>query len=104
MITPFKAQAQYLRKRMEEKLSEGDFINVGTVHTFQGSERQIILFSSVYGSKESCFFIDNRKSLINAAVSRAKDYFFLFGAIDCLKDSQGSANELLKSYISENSL
>jgi superfamily I DNA and/or RNA helicase len=54
----------------------------------------------VYGKQDGCFFIDANKSLMNVAVSRAKDNFFVFGDINCLKDTQNSASGLLKKCVS----
>lgn len=105
IITPFKAQVKCikseLRKHMPTNYSK---ISVGTVHTFQGAERKIIIMSTVYGKQDGCFFIDSNKSLMNVAVSRAKDNFFVFGDINCLKDTETSASGLLKSFIKNNQL
>ena len=70
--------------------------NVGTVHTFQGAERNVIIFSSVYGSEEGCYFINSNKSLMNVAVSRAKDSFLVFGDSGCLEGNPKSAGGMLK--------
>ncbi|MNC83876.1 hypothetical protein D3C75_1380980 [compost metagenome] len=48
---------------------------------------------------DGCYFIDVNKSLMNVAVSRAKDHFFVFGDTRCLKDNQTSASGLLKSVM-----
>ncbi|MNC56444.1 hypothetical protein D3C81_1520150 [compost metagenome] len=79
-------------------------ISVGTVHTFQGAERNIIILSTVYGMNDGSYFIDANNSLMNVAVSRAKDHFFAFGDIRCLKDNQNSASGLIKSFIQSNPL
>lgn len=50
-------------------------IPCGTVHTFQGAESKIVIFSTVYGRQEGWKFIKENDNLINVAVSRAKDYF-----------------------------
>ena len=100
IITPFKAQAKYINLELKKKLPEHyNSISVGTIHTFQGADRRIIILSTVYGKQDGCFFIDANKSLMNVAVSRAKDHFFLFGDIDCLKDVQNSASGLLKKCV-----
>jgi superfamily I DNA and/or RNA helicase len=77
-------------------------ISVGMVHTFQSAERKIIILSTVYGKQDGCFFSDANKSLMNVAVSRAKDNFFVFGDINCLKDTQGSASGLFKKCVISN--
>lgn len=101
IITPFKAQVSCIKSELKKHLptSYSKKISVGTVHTFQGAERKIIILSTVYGREDGCFFIDANKSLMNVAVSRAKDNFFVFGDINCLKDASSSASGLLKKYI-----
>lgn len=37
---------------------------------------------------------------MNVAVSRAKDNFFVFGDINCFKDTKNCASGLLKNFIS----
>lgn len=102
IITPFKAQVQCIKAVLKKQMpTEYTNISVGTVHTFQGAERKIIILSTVYGKHDGCFFIDANKSLMNVAVSRAKDNFFVFGDLNCLKDTKNCASGLLKNFISQ---
>ena len=97
IITPFKGQSYLIQKMIIRQLPEyADTIAVGTVHTFQGAERKVILFSSVYGNKEGCYFINKNESLMNVAVSRAKDSFLVFGDSGCLVGNDHSAGVMLK--------
>lgn len=103
IITPFKAQVECIKSELKKQMpTNHSKISVGTVHTFQGAERKIIILSTVYGKQDGCFFIDANKSLMNVAVSRAKDNFFVFGDINCLKDTQSSASGLLKKCVGDN--
>lgn len=103
IITPFKAQVECIKKELKKQIpAYASQISVGTVHTFQGAERKIIILSTVYGSDDGCFFIDAKRSLMNVAVSRAKDHFLVFGDINCLKDIRNSASGLLKGFINGN--
>ena len=53
---------------------------MGTAHTLQGAERQVVLFSPVYGdNSDKASFVDGTLELMNVAVSRAKDLFIVFG-------------------------
>lgn len=81
VITPFKAQVDKIKVALEEvsKKHKVGKIPCGTVHTFQGAESKIVIFSTVYGRQEGWKFIKENDNLINVAVSRAKDYFFTFG-------------------------
>lgn len=104
IITPFKAQVSEIRKYLKIELGEiAENISVGTVHTFQGAERNVIIFSTVYGSGDAGAFIDNNKNLMNVAVSRAKDAFWVFGDSDFLKKKASkSASRLLYDKIAGN--
>lgn len=101
IITPFRAQANVVKEELK-KVSKDyyQFIDVGTVHTFQGGERKIIIFSTTYSKSDSCYFINNNKNLMNVAVSRAKDAFWVFGSYDCLKNApDSSASKLLAKHV-----
>lgn len=88
IITPFKAQTELIKERLREVAKDKDLEDfkilanraVGTVHTFQGAESKMVIFSTVYGSEESWTFIKDNPNLVNVAVSRAKDYFILCGS------------------------
>lgn len=97
VITPFKAQSNLIKQILKKQMPELEkTIAVGTVHTFQGAERKVIIFSSVYGNTEGCFFINNNASLMNVAVSRAKDSFLIFGDIGCLIGDSSTAGGKLR--------
>ena len=97
IITPFKAQSNLIKYLLKRSSLAGEVknISVGTVHTFQGAERQVIIFSSVYGTKDGSYFIDMDKSMMNVAVSRAKDVFLVFGDRGCFSTMEGKATKLL---------
>lgn len=97
VITPFKKQSHVIKQLIKTRLPLiKDNISVGTVHTFQGAERKVILFSTVYGNQDGCYFINNNKSLMNVAVSRAKDSFLVFGDSGCLIGNNKSPAVMLK--------
>jgi hypothetical protein len=79
IVTPFSKQAELIRYELRKVKIEG--LTVGTVHSLQGDERLIVLFSSVYGenNKDSGKFYDAGPNMLNVAVSRAKDAFIVFG-------------------------
>lgn len=102
IITPFKGQVTVIKKYIKDNCPGIlEHVSVGTVHTFQGAERNIIIFSSVYGKKDGCYFINQSNSLMNVAVSRAKDSFLVFGDIECLDESNNSASGLLRKKLTE---
>lgn len=106
IITPFTAQVLQIKNELNRKMprQQVDKITVGTIHTFQGAERKVIILSTTYGKEDGCFFIDNNRSLMNVAVSRAEDSFLVFGDIQCLQDSRKTASGLLKESILENQI
>lgn len=74
VITPFVNQ----KKLIEEELSKENLKNVvcGTVHAFQGDEKDVVLFSTAITNKTQAGtyeWLKNNKELINVATSRAKD-------------------------------
>ncbi|MGO5092367.1 AAA domain-containing protein [Clostridium sp. LCP25S3_F10] len=102
VITPFKAQVRVLKEKLKFYLNnDAKNINVGTVHTFQGAERKVIIFSTVYGENDNCFFINKNESLMNVAVSRAKDAFWVFGSRKCLDENGESSSAFLKKYVNK---
>jgi hypothetical protein len=102
IITPFTAQA----KRIKAELAKCNLahIQVGTVHAFQGAEFTTVLFSSVYGSNDTsgAKFYDRGNSMLNVAVSRAKNSFLVFGHRDTFgTTSRTSPSGLLRSLSEE---
>jgi hypothetical protein len=79
VITPFVAQRGVLEKTFRSHNLAG--VQAGTVHTFQGAERPVVLFSPVYSLADAprTLFFDAGTNLLNVAVSRAKDSFLVFG-------------------------
>lgn len=74
VITPFVNQ----RKMIEEALQKEGLTHVacGTVHAFQGDEKDVILFSTAISDSTQAGtyeWLKNNKELINVAVSRPKD-------------------------------
>ncbi|MEB9896432.1 AAA domain-containing protein [Bacillus cereus] len=80
IITPFSSQAKQLAAAING-------VEVGTVHTFQGKEKRIILFSSVIDGIHAknaglSFVIGSKPNMLNVAFSRAKEQFILIGNIE----------------------
>lgn len=101
IITPFSKQAALIRNELKTNGIEG--LTVGTVHSLQGDERVLILFSSVYGDNDRALgkFYDNGPNMLNVAVSRAKDSFVVFGHTNVFgAASAGSPSGLLRSKLS----
>lgn len=102
IITPFSKQAALIRGELHAQGIRG--LTVGTVHSLQGDERLLVLFSSVYGinDKAAGKFYDRGSNMLNVAVSRAKDAFIVFGHPNVFgMDSAASSSGLLRQKLSE---
>ena len=80
VVTPFAAQAFEIEKALKSA-GVNEKIQVGTVHRFQGGEKDVVIFSPVYGKSDDVkgYFFDSGKNMMNVAVSRAKEAFLVFG-------------------------
>lgn len=100
VITPFKSQSDLLKNILRKELPDiADKIGVGTVHTFQGGEKKVIIFSTVYGISDEYYFIRTNANLMNVAVSRAKDAFIVFGDLRGFQNDNKSPDGLLKKAV-----
>ncbi|PDO10700.1 MAG: hypothetical protein BLM47_05690 [Candidatus Reconcilbacillus cellulovorans] len=85
IITPFAHQ-----KKLLEKVCPG--VEAGTVHTFQGREKKIILFSSVIDGRHAknrslADFVGGSPYLLNVAFSRAKEQLIWVGNVEAIEKS-----------------
>ena len=107
IITPFVNQEYLLRDMVINNIgcsSENKYesiIKVGTVHKYQGSERDIIIFSSVYnkenqGKASNLFFNRDEPDMINVAVTRAKEIFVLFGNRNVISNPETFSGVMVK--------
>ncbi|HFV6215456.1 TPA: AAA domain-containing protein, partial [Escherichia coli] len=106
IVTPFSAQVSTIKQVLgKQGISTGTnekSLTVGTVHSLQGAERAIVIFSPVYSKHEDGGFIDSDNSMLNVAVSRAKDSFLVFGDMDLFEVQPASSPRgLLAKYLFE---
>lgn len=103
IITPYAAQEKVLLRALKKANLQG--IAAGTVNKFQGSERKTIFFSSTIGINDtnagSLNFNKNDISIINVAVSRAKEKFILVGNTQNLTSSTSSYTGLLVEHMNK---
>lgn len=80
IVTPFRAQANLIRS-MLGKNGIQDAITIGTVHSLQGAERPVVVFSPVYTNDDrgKPLFFNRSPNMLNVAVSRAKENFIVIG-------------------------
>lgn len=81
IITPFVNQKQLI----EQALKEAGITDVtcGTVHAFQGDEKDVVLFSTAVTDQTQAGtyeWLKNNRELINVATSRARDKLIVLGS------------------------
>lgn len=104
IITPFKKQKKEIENELKKKGVEN--VKVGTVHSFQGQEKDYIIFSSVIDSiekKSSIDFIGKKCNMLNVAVTRAKKQFIYLGNLNVAMQAENYITKLVK-YINKNGL
>lgn len=110
IITPYKAQAAALRKKLAVKKNFAECsIEIGTVDSFQGSDRDIIIYDCVRSGKlkgkAKIDFIADEKRL-NVSLSRAKKLLIIVGDMDFLYQAKVSDKnnpfENIIEYINQN--
>lgn len=98
IVTPFRGQAKAIKESIKKHLDGDDpglseRMTVGTVHTLQGAEKPVVLFSAVNkdslaikrtadNHRERVFIDRDDGRLLNVAISRAQKSFILFGHSD----------------------
>ncbi len=102
VITPFVNQKALIEKELEV-LGVKD-VTCGTVHAFQGDEKDVVLFSTAITDQTQSGtykWLKNNKELINVATSRAKDKLIVFGSMKNMdrlhqKNDEDDLYELVK--------
>jgi hypothetical protein len=95
VVTPFKAQAQAVRQRLGR---EHERVRIGTVHTFQGGERDVMVFSLVAGKDMgdgSIRWVDRQLNMWNVAITRARSHLIVVGDSDLWQGRGGVGAALL---------
>jgi very-short-patch-repair endonuclease len=97
VVSPFAAQIKRIQKELNE-LNLNNDITVGTAHTFQGDERDIIIFSPVIarGMGKGAINFANSPNLINVALTRAREALFVVGDFKYCKNTGGIVGNLIK--------
>jgi hypothetical protein len=79
VVTPYKAHAEAVKRQLGPNL---DRVRVGTVHTFQGGERDVMVFSLVASdgmSDRSIRWVDRQLNMWNVAITRARSHLIVVG-------------------------
>ncbi|MBO7671878.1 AAA family ATPase [bacterium] len=102
LISPFRAQVEQLKISVSKVLSDAMIrkhqIEIGTAHTFQGDERDIMLISWAFANNsfpQSLIFLQ-KPNLFNVAITRGRNKVINFIS----KDSTALPEGLFRNYIS----
>jgi len=112
IISPFRKQAGIIREKVlsmlkskpTDELNKVDLI-VGTAHSFQGDEKDIIIFSPVVSKdmpEGTINFVNENKNLLNVAVTRAKQKLIIVGDMDFAMKKNGLLKKLANYAIKLN--
>lgn len=88
VLSPYRDQVNYLTRllatKLKSKILQDHDITVGTAHTFQGDERDVMLlsFCADPSSHRSTVTFMNNENLFNVAVTRARRRQVIFTALD----------------------
>ncbi|MEV9615347.1 AAA domain-containing protein [Aliarcobacter butzleri] len=105
IITPYSKQESILYNLLKNKGWDNK-ITFGTVHKFQGSEKEIIYFSTTVGinntSTSDTYMINKAQpNIINVAVSRSKSKLIVVGNTKNLQLDNGSLTTKLIEHINQ---
>ncbi len=91
IISPYRAQANLIRELLQE-CALSQTVSVGTVHKYQGSERDAIVLDLTESSPHtlgsflgSVSLRDTGARLLNVALSRARRYLIVVGNVEYLR-------------------
>lgn len=89
VISPFRAQTDELKRVLSQQFGVIDKDAIGTIHTFQGSERPVIILSTrVCLRTDNLGWFNQKPNFLNVAVSRAQTLFVLVGNLSILKEGR----------------
>lgn len=98
IISPYRAQVAIIRDLLSKKAQKlpednNQFVMLGKLHidvrsvdSFQGQERDIIMFSAVRSGASIGFLKDERR--LNVAITRARLSLWIFGHAQCLRTAE----------------
>lgn len=92
IITPYRAQLELIRNRLKQIPLSNIEVDINTVDAFQGSQRDIIIYSTVRSSKQQRIGFLKEEPRLNVAFSRAKRALIIVGDQKFLRNSHIPGN------------
>lgn len=103
IVTPFKAQERLLRGLLAELPGGTDFatMTVGTVHSLQGAQYPLVIFSPVNSPGDTFYFMEagGKYNMLNVAVSRAQYHFLVFGHMNIFRPDRNTPSGNLAKWL-----
>jgi hypothetical protein len=92
IIVPYQAQAELIRKLLVGRVGSAEAIrlNVGTVDSFQGGERDVILYGFTRSNPERRVGFLSELRRVNVAISRAKMQLVMVGDMETLTSARNA--------------
>lgn len=100
VITPFVNQKKLIEEALKRERLE--HVACGTVHAFQGDEKDVVLFSTAITNRTQARtyeWLKNNKELINVATSRAKDKLIVLSSTKDLERLHQRQNDDLYELV-----
>ncbi len=94
VIAPYRNQVCAI----EEELGNNS-VKIGTVHSFQGKDKEVVIMSMTISSESDTFakrFIGGKPNMLNVAFTRSKQQLFIVGNYSVLENCE-STNYLYKA-------
>jgi len=102
IVTPYREQRNTIQRWVDNS-QFGQQVTVGTAHTFQGDERDILLFSTVLApgiSEGSLAWLRRTSNLLNVAVTRARTILIIVGDFNfCMSLPDNNPYKQLAEYV-----
>ncbi|BAU16053.1 superfamily I DNA/RNA helicase (plasmid) [Leptolyngbya sp. NIES-3755] len=95
VLSPFFHQASALRFHLLNRWRNFSYYDIGTIHSFQGGEKPVIILSPYQCDRSFLSYINRRPNLLNTAVSRAEELFILIGNLEQL-EATGETRRLIQ--------
>jgi superfamily I DNA and/or RNA helicase len=98
IISPYAGQINVIKNILKEKINDKNFlerVKCGTVHSFQGSQADLIIFDMVDDSKMKngrLYWHEDGERLINVAISRATGKLIFVGDVEAITGGSGHMN------------
>ena len=103
IITPYRAQLELIRNRLKQIPLSHIEVDINTVDAFQGSQRDIIIYSTVRSSNQRRIGFLKEEARLNVAFSRAKRALIIVGDGKFLRNPRIPGNRFpyVISYMQE---